>query len=166
MDSTGFELLLTDEMKREFGRDEKRIRHALSVLDHAKCLLAAEGGDAHVVLAAAILHDIGIQEAERKHGSSSGRYQEIEGPPIAGRILQKAGMDESRINHVCKIVGSHHSAKDIDTPEFRILWDADWLVNIPDEHPDLSPEKIKRLIDKVFRTKAGRERAEETFLGR
>ena len=49
-----------------------------------------------VVRAAAVLHDIGIREAERKHGSSAGKYQEVEGPPIARRILEKLSVDPER----------------------------------------------------------------------
>ncbi|OHB66255.1 MAG: phosphohydrolase [Planctomycetes bacterium RBG_13_63_9] len=155
---------LIAEMKATFGSDQRRIDHALSVLDYAERILHAEGGDPLTVKAAAILHDIGIHEAERKHGSSAGRYQEIEGPPIARAIMEKLGIDGGTIDHVCRIVGSHHSAKDIDTQEFRILWDADWLVNIPDEHADASREKLAKLVATVFRTERGRALAERQFL--
>ena len=63
-------------MQGLFGNDQRRIDHALAVLGHAEAILATEpAADAEVVTAAAILHDIGIQEAERKHGSSAGRWQ-------------------------------------------------------------------------------------------
>lgn len=75
-------------MKAEFGSDQKRIAHALNVLDWAKKIMDHEGGNREIVLAAAVLHDIGIQAAERKHGSNAPKYQELEGPPIARRILQ------------------------------------------------------------------------------
>ena len=114
---------LIAEMKKVFGADERRIRHALGVLDYAERILAREGGDPLVVKAAAILHDIGIHEAERKHGSAGGKYQEMEGPPIAREILERVGVDAERAEHVCRIVGSHHSGG-IDTPEFRVIWDA------------------------------------------
>ena len=79
---------LTEAMKNEFGNDHKRISHSLSVLNHAKDILREEGGNPLVVIASALLHDIGIQEGERKHGSSAGKYQEIEGPPIAREIMK------------------------------------------------------------------------------
>ena len=56
---------LIDEMKKVFLGDEKRIDHALAVLNYAEQIQAAEGGDPLIVRAAAILHDIGIHEAER-----------------------------------------------------------------------------------------------------
>jgi hypothetical protein len=155
---------LIAEMKRVFGTDERRIRHALAVLEGAEELLRTEAGDPLVVRAAAILHDIGILEAERKHGSAAGRFQEMEGPPIARHILADLGLGVGVIDHVCRIVGNHHSARDIDTPEFRILWDADWLVNLPGEFPSLDPAALKAVIDRTFKTPAGRSRACRQFV--
>ncbi len=155
---------LIDEMKKVFAGDEKRIDHALAVLNYAEQIHAAEGGDPLIVRAAAILHDIGIHEAECKYHSSAGKYQEIEGPPIAREILSKYDLDETIIEHTCKIIANHHSAKDIDTLEFRIIWDADWLVNIPVEFPEADKEKLQKLIDKIFKTNKGRQIAVELFL--
>ncbi|MBI5522306.1 MAG: HD domain-containing protein [Desulfarculus sp.] len=156
---------LVEAMKRTFGNDQRRITHALTVLERAKEIMRAEkGADPKVVLAAAVLHDIGIQEAERKHGSNAGRWQEIEGPPIAEPIMKDLGLDEETRDHVGRIIANHHSARGIDTLEFRILWDADWLVNIPEEYPGHTPEKLTALIHKVFKTKSGRKLALERLL--
>lgn len=157
---------LIQAMKDVFGTDRRRIAHALKVWQVTKEILAEESGSPRVVEAAAILHDIGIQEAERKFGSSAARYQEIEGPPVARRIMEGLGLDEQTIEHVCRIVGSHHSAHDIDTPEFRILWDADWMVNIPDAFAGHSKDQLERIIHKIFKTKAGKEKAVNLFVKR
>ncbi|HEW79484.1 MAG TPA: HD domain-containing protein [Phycisphaerales bacterium] len=155
---------LINEMKEVFAGDKKRIRHTLAVLDYAEQIQAVEGGDALVVTAAAILHDIGIHEAERKYGSSAGKYQEIEGPSIAEEILKRYNVADDATRHICRIVGSHHSAKDIDTTEFRIVWDADWLVNIPTDFANADKEKLQKIIDKVFKTRRGRQIAVESFI--
>lgn len=155
---------LIDEMKEVFGRDTKRIEHALSVLDFAEKIHAAEGGDALVIKASAILHDIGIHEAERKHGSAAGKYQEIEGPPIATDIMKRCGLSADAIEHICKIVANHHSAKDIDTIEFRIIWDADNLVNLQEETEDFDTDKIRRVAKKRFKTKTGYSIAGELLI--
>ncbi len=155
---------LIDDMKKIFEVDEKRIDHALAVLNYTEQIQAAEGGDPLVVKAAAVLHDIGIHAAESKHGSSAAKYQEIEGPPIAKEILAQYDLDEALIEHVCKIIANHHSATDIDTIEFRIIWDADWLANIPTEFPDASQEKLKEIIDRTFKTCKGRQIAVESFI--
>ncbi|HUW19085.1 MAG TPA: HD domain-containing protein [Sedimentisphaerales bacterium] len=155
---------LISEMKRVFGADKKRIDHALAVLNYAEQIQAEEGGDPLVVKAAAILHDIGILEAEQKYGSAAGKYQEIEGPPIAAEILKIHGVKAQDIEHICRIVGSHHSAKDIDTTEFRIVWDADRLVNLAADFPNADKWKLRKIIDKTFKTPKGRQIALELFV--
>jgi len=148
-------------MKDVFRDDERRIKYAIQVLEYAEDILSAEEGNPLVVKAAAILHDIGIPEAERKHGSSAGRYQEIEGPPVARFIMEDLGLDDAVVDHVCRIVGSHHSAKDTDTPEFRIVWDADWLVNMAEEWAGKDLHELAALIERTFRTPTGRAIAEK-----
>ncbi len=154
---------LIDEMKAVFDGDQKRITHALSVLANAEEIMRSQKADPRVVLTAAILHDIGILEAERKHGSSAGIYQEMEGPTIANPIMKKVGLDIETIRHVEKIIANHHSAKDIDTPEFRIIWDADWLVNLGETYPKTHREALKNKIERIFKTKAGKRIAYQTF---
>jgi hypothetical protein len=155
---------IINDMKVVFGKDLKRINHALSVLKYAEKILAAQGGNQTVVTAAAILHDIGIHQAEQKYSSSAGIYQEIEGPPIAKAILEKYQLDEKTIEHICKIIANHHSAKDIDTPEFRIIWDADWLVNLAEEFPDATKPQLQAIIEKIFKTEKGHRLAIKLFL--
>ena len=77
---------LIAEMEAVFGETSGMIQHTMTVLGHAMEISAEEGGDALIVRASAILHDIGIPRAREVHGSSSGQYQEIEGPPIAREI--------------------------------------------------------------------------------
>jgi len=155
---------LVNEMKEVFGPDQKRIDHALAVLDYAEQIQAVEGGDPLVVKAAGILHDIGILQAEHKHGSPAGKFQEIEGPPIARTILEHYDLGEQKIDHISRIIANHHSAKDIDTLEFRIIWDADRLVNLQEDAPVLSHDEWRERINKVFKTQTGKQLAMETFV--
>ncbi len=155
---------LINKMKEVFGDDQKRINHALAVLGYAERIQAVEGGDESVVTAAAILHDIGIHQAEKKYKSAAGKYQEIEGPPIAEKILNGECVDLERIEHICKIIANHHGARNIDTIEFRVIWDADWLVNIPDECGAMDTNKLKEFIGRIFKTDTGRQIARELYL--
>jgi DNA-directed RNA polymerase subunit RPC12/RpoP len=162
---------LIARMKQVFGTDKKRIDHALAVLDYAERIQAEEGAEPLIVKAAAILHDIGIHQAlgapggaAQKYDSVAGKYQEIEGPQIAKEILEEHNVGETAIDHICKIIANHHSGKDIDTIEFRCVWDADWLVNIPAEMPDADTNKIRHTINTVFKTETGRKIAVEIFL--
>jgi len=118
-------------MKEHFGDDERRIEHALRVSQYAERILEHErGARRDVVIAGAILHDIGIHEAERKYGSAAGRYQEIEGPPIARKIMLREGLDEEMIEEVCSIIAHHHTPGVVNTIEFKVVYDADLIVNL------------------------------------
>ena len=154
-------------MKNVFGSDEKRINRALNVLNYAEQIQLAEGGNIPIVTASAILHDIGIHEAEKKHDSNAGKYQEIEGPPIAANTLRNYNLEQDTIDIICLIIANHHSTKNIhinNTVAFKIIWDADWLVNIPDEYPNLKHDKLSEIIYKVFKTEKGRQLAITSYL--
>jgi hypothetical protein len=151
-------------MKDYFGADQRRIDHALRVTGFAEDILKSERGDRLVVVVAAFLHDIGIREAERKYGSSAGDLQEREGPPIARKILSGLGFDEVVIDEVCTIIASHHSPGEVDTDNFRVIWDADWLVNLGDEFDLQDIGKTAEMIDKIFQTVTGKAIAERIYL--
>lgn len=153
------------QMENYFDQDKKRINHAHQVTEFAQQIMANEKGHPIIVLAAAVLHDIGIHAAEKKYGSTSGHYQEIEGPPIARNILEKLELSKKDIDEVCDIIASHHSPGEVDTLNFKILYDADWLVNLKDEY-DLEGEKLARVIDRVFLTETGKDIARTIYLGR
>lgn len=153
-----------DGMKEYFDADQRRIDHALRVTGYAEDILRHEKGNRLVVLAAALLHDIGIHEAERKYGSSAGNLQEQEGPPIARQILTKLAFDEVVIIEVCEIIASHHSPGEVDTDNFRVVWDADWLVNLGDEFDLQDLEKTREMIGKIFQTATGKSLAEQVYL--
>lgn len=155
---------ITREMILYFNNDVKRINHALKV--HSFCRLIGgleqlDGREQQIVCLAGILHDIGIKEAERKYNSSAGKYQEIEGPAIAGKILEKFTDDKELIERVCFIVGHHHSYGIIDGIDFQILVEADFIVNIFEDGMDeASVESVKK---KYFKTISGIELLEKMY---
>lgn len=163
MEITGIEEIVLDRMEQCFGSDAKRIEHARRVAGFADELLKKESGRREVVIIAALLHDIGIHECERKYRSTDGQLQEKEGVPIARKILVGCNVEDEIIDEVCRIIGSHHSPGEVETDEFKIMWDADWLVNLNDECDLSDKKKVKQIIDKVFLTKTGRAKAEEIY---
>lgn len=154
------------EMKRYFQRDFKRVGHAGRVARYAEQIAREEKGDMVIVLCAAYLHDIGIHEAERKHNSTAAKYQEEEGPPIAGEILARLSASREIIDEVCDIVGHHHHPRAEETVNFKIVYDADLIVNLEEEQADqpLAAEKLTAILEKSFLTAAGRSLA-KTILG-
>ena len=132
---------LTSRLKQYLGDDQRRIAHALKVTQRAKEILKQErGADEVVVLCAAILHDIGIHEAEKKYGSSSPRYQHLEGPPVAREILKQEGLPDAVVEEVCDIVGHHHWPRPHESINFKIVYDADQIVGV--EEGELSQIRL------------------------
>jgi HD superfamily phosphodiesterase len=153
-------------MEDYFDGDTRRINHAHQVTGYAEQLLKAEGGDPVIVISAGLLHDIGIHQAEKKYNSTAGNYQEIEGPPIAREILERIGLPAKRIDEICDIIAHHHSPGKINTVNFKVLYDADWLVNLRDEFDIQDRIKLSTIIDKVFLTNTGKSLARDIYLCR
>jgi len=154
------------EMKRYFKQDFKRIGHATRVARYAEQIGKAEQANLAVVLTAAYLHDIGIKEAERKYQSTAAKYQEEEGPPIAGEILEALGANEVLIQEVCDIIGHHHHPRKEESVNFKCVYDADLITNLEEkqkkEPSDI--EALRNIITKSFLTENGRKLAEDVLL--
>lgn len=152
------------EMIKFFTGDPKRIQHFTKVHSFARLIGLGEKIDddtQRILEIAAIVHDVGIKPAEEKHGTASGKYQEQEGPPVAEAILKKLGYPQSIIERVCYLVGHHHTYKDIDGIDYQILIEADFLVNMFES--EMSANAIKSTLDKIFRTKTGKEYCQLMF---
>jgi HD superfamily phosphodiesterase len=119
-----------------------------------------------VVLCAAYLHDIGLNEAERKYNSTAAQYHEKEGPPIAREILSRLGAKQEIIDEVCDIVDHHHHPRDDETLNFKIVYDADLIVNLEEQNKEkrIERDKLSAIINKNFLTDAGKRLARETLL--
>lgn len=155
------------EMKRYFGRDFKRIGHAADVARYAEQIVKEEKGNPAVVLCAAYLHDIGIHEAERKYDSTAAHYQQREGPPIAREILTKLGTRKEIVDEVCDIIAHHHHPRDKETLNFKILYDADVIVNLKESlnHKETDRERLSKIVEKTLLTDTGKRLARETLFG-
>ncbi len=151
------------EMKKYFEKDFKRIGHATKVARYAEQIAKIEGGHLGVVLSAAYLHDIGIKNAEKKYNSNSPKYQEIEGPPVVRKILEKLNAKKELIDEVCDIVGHHHHPREEESNNFKCLYDADMIVNLEDElkNENISKETALKRVEKNMFTETGKNLAKK-----
>ncbi|MBN2200488.1 HD domain-containing protein [bacterium] len=113
-----------------FGEDHRRIHHALDVLKHAERIAETAGNcDAEVLIASALLHDIGFKQSEAELGCNDGHTREKVGPPVAEKPLAGIGFPPKKTKKVCEIIGSHHSPSRYDYAEPAVLMQADAAVN-------------------------------------
>lgn len=142
----------------------KRINHFLKVHSFAKIIAENEKVDkdtTFLIEVVSILHDIGIRASLEKYNSSSGKYQQIEGPALAEKILKEKGFEQDFIDRISFLIAHHHEYDKIDGIDYQILIEADFLVNIFED--DLNKENILN-IKKHFKTKSGLELLETMFL--
>lgn len=160
-------MLLDDlymKMIEYYGGDPARLQHFVKVHSFSRLIGLKEGlpeKDQLILEAAAYVHDIGIKPAEKKYGSSAGPYQEKEGPAVAEAMLAQLGFEEDVIHRVSYLVGHHHTYKNIDGMDYQILVEADFLVNLFEDHA--SEDAVKHAYDFIFKTETGKKICREMY---
>jgi HD superfamily phosphodiesterase len=113
-----------------FQNDFRRITHALEVLKYAeRSLDNLQYYDIDIVIASALLHDVGIKPSEEILGYNNGKTQEQYGPPVVKELLGGIDFPPEKTAKVAQIVGNHHSPSRYDYVELKILKEADRIVN-------------------------------------
>lgn len=146
--------------------DPKRIQHFIKVHSFARLIGTSEklaDQDRNILEAAAVLHDIGIHNCEKKYNSTSGKYQQTEGVPVARDILLCMGADEKAIEEICFLISHHHTYDGVNSILWRILLEADFLVNAYEDN--MSAEAVKIAAEKIFETESGKKLLNDLFLG-
>lgn len=148
---------LTLRMAEYNGGDPDLTQHLLKVHGFARTIGVLEGLDAdtlHTLEVAALTHDIGIIGCMRKYGRCNGKMQEEEGPPEAQALLGGMGYPQAMIDRVCYLIGHHHTYTNVDGIDYRILLEADFLVNLFENGQ--SKEAQQAAYANIFRTEAGK----------
>ena len=91
----------------------------------------------------------------RRLSCADGRYQQIEGVPVARELLCGLGTNEQTTERICHIISLHHSYSKIgDDLLLRILVEADMLVNAYEE--EVPRESLAHFCRNIVRTDAGK----------
>lgn len=148
---------LKEAMIEYYRGDAKRIQHFIKVHSLAKLIGELEeldGKTLFVLESAALVHDIGIKPAEEKFKSCSGRLQEQEGEAPAREMLTLLNYDERDIDRICFLVAHHHTYDCIDSADYQILVEADFLVNLYEDK--VSDFGIQKAYSSIFKTPSGK----------
>ena len=148
--------------------DLKRINHALKVYGMTEYIACGENLSDYetlIIKTAALLHDIGIHEAEKRFNSPAGIYQEQLGPEVALPILEKAGFNNEDIEKINYIIAHHHTYNIKDNKLLRIIIEADLIVNIDEGEfgPNVDLEHIK---NENFVTETGKSLFDKLILNK
>lgn len=138
--------------------DAKRIQHFIKVHALAKLIGQEEKMDEqalYILEAAALTHDIGIRNSEKKYGTCTGKQQELEGPPEAEKLLCSLGFADDVVKRVCWLIAHHHTYNNIDALDYQILVEADFLVNLYED--GAATVSVQTAYERIFKTEAGRK---------
>jgi DNA-directed RNA polymerase subunit RPC12/RpoP len=122
MDKEEFKEIIVAGMKEFYGNDQDKIDQALEVLGFAEELMEKEDVNPKVVIAAAVLYGIGIDERGRTV-HRRGAQDKVNFPTVRG-ILESSGAKEVIIEEVCRIMESHGHPGKAGTVNGKIVHDA------------------------------------------
>lgn len=138
---------LIQALKEHLADQQTRLAQAMAAFQHAKDLVAKEGGDPRVVLAAALL--LGC------NGGSAGQEPSSQAQSEPRRILDEVGLDGPTTDRVCQIVEACQRGDIVDAIEFRVVGDAAALARLASAAPEVSAEELAGRL----RTETGRAKA-------
>ena len=143
------------------------IDHFLKVWAMAKTIGELEGLDSHtqeVLEMAAVVHDIACPLCREKYGNTSGKNQERESPPLVQAFLEELPVSAADVQRISWLVAHHHTYMNADDLDYRILLEADYLVNAGES--GYSRPAIEKIRQQVFRTAAGLRLLDSMYLGK
>lgn len=148
---------LMNRMIAWYSGDPARIQHFIKVYTFARAIACGEKLEEEqigLIGAAALVHDIGIRIAEEKYGRCEGPLQEKEGAPEAEKMLLETGYPGDVAARAGYLVGHHHTYTAIDGIDYRILVEADFLVNLFEDKA--SEKTIRNVYNNIFVTETGK----------
>ena len=156
---------ILEKMLRYSDGNIHDIDHLIRVWTYAKTIGELESLDDNTQLileVAAITHDIACPMCREKYGNTNGKHQEEEGTRMVKDFLLDTGLKSEQIDRVAFLVGHHHTFNCIDSPDWQILVEADYIANASEN--GYSKQNIQNFMNTIVNTKSGKMLIEDIFL--
>ena len=157
--------IATEKMIDFYEGNMHDIAHFLKVWALAKTIGEAEGLDGEtqrLLEITAVIHDISCPLCREKYGNADGKRQEEESAPLVEAFLAKLPVGAVDVERVKWLVTHHHTYTNVDGIDYRILLEADFLVNAGES--GYSREAIENARENVFRTVTGKRLLKSMYL--
>lgn len=141
------------------------VAHFMKVYAYAETIGLSEGLDERTQKTleyAAIVHDIACPICRVKYGNTNGKYQEAESEALLIPFLEEFDMDDEMKDRIIYLVSHHHTYTNVDGIDYRILLEADFLVNAGES--GYSKEMIENARENIFFTEAGTRLLDSMYL--
>ena len=132
------------------------VNHFLKVYAYARAIGGLSGLDCEtqrILEIAAIVHDIACPLCREKYGRADGYLQERESEPLLRNFLAPYSLPEEALERIIFLVCHHHTTAGVDGMDWRILLEADFLVNAEENH--MSQGQMEAAREAFFATEAG-----------
>ena len=139
--------------------------HFLKVWAYAKTIGEQENLDEktqRILELAAVSHDIACPLCREKYGNANGKKQELESPPLVKNFLEELGVEGDEAERITWLVAHHHTYTGVDGLDYRILLEADFIVNAGESEFPLSA--IKNAYSQIFETATGKSLLKSIYL--
>lgn len=111
---------------------------------------------------AAIVHDIACPLCRMKYGNTAGFHQEAESEALLRNFFDGTDVEEERLERIIYLVTHHHTYTDVRGLDYRILLEADFLVNA--DESKYTDAAIKNAKETIFQTNTGKQILESMYL--
>ena len=141
------------------------IDHFLKVWTFAKTIGEQEKLDAHtleILELAAVIHDIACPLCREKYGNTNGKSQEFESPALVEAFFKDLAIDHADVERISWLAAHHHTYTNVDSLDYQILLEADFLVNAGESQ--YSKSTIENFRCNVFRTVTGTRLLDSMYL--
>lgn len=149
------------------GGNMEDINHFLKVWAFTRTIALSEKVDENTLFTlelTAVVHDIACPICRIKYGNTDGTHQEEESPALIKEFFSDIPVPSSVVERISYLVSRHHTYSGVEGIDWRILLEADYLVNAY-EHKD-SPGSIESMRERVFRTETGKRLLDSVYLER
>jgi HD superfamily phosphodiesterase len=140
------------------------IDHFIRVWAYAKLIGELEklNSETQFILeSAAITHDIACPLCRKKYGNSNGKLQEKEGEILVREFFSDSELTARQIDRIAFLVAHHHTLANIDSKDWQILVEADYIANALEN--GYNKNNIQNFIEKIARTESGKKIIREVF---
>ena len=150
---------VADLMQRMIAYSDGNLRdiaHFIKVHSYARTIGIQEGlpdYEQETVELAAIIHDIACPLCRIKYGNTNGKHQEEESAPLVREILEGIDIPAAMADRINYLVSHHHTYTNVDGIDYRILLEADFLVNA--DESNTSADAILNARSSFYETKTG-----------
>ena len=124
--------------------------------------MAAGDGDALVSKAVSQIDYTEEIDGTTKYGAAYGNRQEEESPALLDVFLRDFDLPSARKDRIIYLVSHHHTTTEVDGLDYRILLEADFLVNASEARMDRSA--IQTFYDQVAKTDTARRLFRSIYL--